>query len=164
MSSVNSTETLHHSIPLLFKGKSAHRSWPQLPEELVRSVSCTMSQSGDRFSTTYPGLSRTIIYGTSRLPVIVHLLGMLANSGIPGWSIHVYATRSNSRKVSCRCVQNGAERVSDLLFLLFWLQFRDHSVPYLFEIVIGSIPILSAQHFVTTIWLRYNGGTITRFF
>jgi hypothetical protein len=116
MSSVHSTATLHHSIPL-FKGKAAHRSWPQLPEELVRSV-ISYAISKDRILTVNPGLSRTITCGTSQLPAIVHLLGMLANCGIPGWSIHVYATRSNWRKASCPSVQNGAERVS-ALFLLF---------------------------------------------
>ncbi|KAF8805184.1 hypothetical protein BYT27DRAFT_6669816 [Phlegmacium glaucopus] len=37
MSTEHSTATEHHSVPL-FKGKSAHRSWPQLPEELVRLI------------------------------------------------------------------------------------------------------------------------------
>ena len=117
MSSVNSTATVHHSIPL-FKGKSAHRSWPQLPEELVRSVISFYAILKDRISIVDTGLSRTITYGTSQPQAIVHLLGKLANCGIPGWSIHVYATRSNWRRASCPSVQNGAERVSDL-FLLF---------------------------------------------
>ena len=117
MSSVHSTATLHHSMPL-FKGKSAHRSWPQLPEELVRSVISFYAIHKDRISTVDLGLSRIITCGTSQPPAIVHLLGMLANCGIPGWSIHVYATRSNWRKASCPSVQNGAERVS-VLFLLF---------------------------------------------
>ena len=71
----------------------------------------------DAISTIYPGLSRIITYGTSQLPAIVHLHGMLANCGIQGWSIHVYATRSNSKKTLCPSVQNGAERVSKLFFL-----------------------------------------------
>ena len=90
MSSVQSTATPHH----IFKGKSAHRSWPQLPEELVRSV-ISYAIPKDRISSVDPGLSRIITCGTSQPPAIVHLLGMLANYGIPGWSIHVYATRLN---------------------------------------------------------------------
>lgn len=117
MSSVHSTATLHLSMPL-FKGKSAHRSWPQLPEELVRSVISFYAIPKGRILTVYPGLSQIITYGTLQPPAIVHPLGMLANCGILGWSILVYATQSNWRKASCPSVQNGAERVS-VLSLLF---------------------------------------------
>ena len=125
MSPGHSTETMHHPT-LLFKGKSAHRSWPQLPEELVRSV-ISYATPEDRISTAYSGSSRTIIYGTSQLPAIVHLLGMLASCGIPGWSILVYATRSNSKKASCRSAQNGAEQVSSVLLLFFPFNFEINS-------------------------------------
>jgi len=139
MSSGHSTATGHHSLPL-FKGKSAHRSWPQLPEELVRSVPSPYTIPEDRITTVYPGLSRIIIYGTSQLPAIVHQLGMLANCGIPGWSIHVYATRSNSKKVSCQFAQNGVERVSEF-FSSFSSLFNFEITPAIFEIVIGLSPI-----------------------
>lgn len=62
MSSGYSAATSPHSIPP-FKGKSAHRSWPQLPEELVRSVISLYATSEDRISTEYQACHELLSMG-----------------------------------------------------------------------------------------------------
>lgn len=91
-----------------YKGK-AHRSWPQLPDELIRSVSLSgcytrsvaqgYLQFGMLIIATGSGLLRRSTSWTSLLPGMFPKLGKHASIGIREWYTHPYATPWNWRGI-----------------------------------------------------------------
>lgn len=93
----------------IYKGKYTHRSWQQLPPELVRYVDATpISVLISNASSSGP--LRPTISSTSTPPAIVPSLGTQRNSGIPESSIPLFVMQLRS-KSSCRSLPPGQQRV-----------------------------------------------------
>ena len=100
--------------PVVYKGKFT-RSWPQLPDELVRFVTRLPTPQTRYWLLSFhviPDISRPFISGTPPYPAIAHKYGRRANFGNTACFMRPYATPSFSRRISCPSAHRGPKHVS----------------------------------------------------